>query len=119
MLKKTPLLLCCIWLLLLPGLAFADDSSTFARLYHSDEPILTVLTAQEGTVLAVVDEFPILERMWILPLHSLKSSASPARKKKFSTVCLKIVLSTRRRGRWGFCPQMKKWTPLWNSSIPL
>ena len=61
MLKKTPLLLCCIWLLLLPGLAFADDSSTFARLYHSDEPILTVLTAQEGTVLAVVDEFPILE----------------------------------------------------------
>ena len=61
MIKKTPLLLCCIWLLLLPGLAFADDSSTFARLYHSDEPILTVLTAQEGTVLAVVDEFPILE----------------------------------------------------------
>lgn len=53
--------LCCLLLLMLPASAQAAGDPTFERLYVSDEPIRAVLSAQEGTVLAVVDEFPILE----------------------------------------------------------
>lgn len=58
---RKQLYLCCVLLLLFPCLAQASGHSTFERLYQSAEPLLSILTDSQGTVLAEVDGFPILQ----------------------------------------------------------